>query len=139
MYKDGEISIYLRNDINYKKEDIDRWVNMLMPDKIQFPEAFLLLGSLVGVAIGIRHTESEQRWAAQGIATLSTKWSKYNPPPMSDQTASIPYRDSIHNQFVGQVQTMAGLVHMHYGAIYGPSDLNLSEQSYYDKGPVYDE
>ena len=128
MYEDGSISRYLNNSVNYTREDIDIWVSMLMPNKIQYPEAFLILGSLTGVAIGIRHTESEQRWAALGIATLASKWTRYNPPLMGDLTASIPYRDSLHNQFVSQVQMVSGLVHMHYGAIYGQNIKPLEEE-----------
>lgn len=130
--------------MTYKNADINKWVSMLMPEKIQFPEGFMLLGALTGLAIGIRHSEPEQRWAAQGIAKLSLRWSKYNPPPMSDHTSSTSYKDTLYNQFVSQVQTMAGLVHMHYGAVYGSITSTKheqvdNEQSYYDKGPVYDE
>ena len=126
MYENGEISMFLRNDIDYSKEDIDRWASMLTPDKIQFPEGFLLLGSLVGVALSDRYTDGQNRFASQAVCKLPSLWKAYKPPPMSDQTSPSTYKDNLYNQFVTQVYTMAGIVHMHYGNLYFEPDTQFS-------------
>ena len=135
----NQSEVYLKQDSNYKLEDVDRFASMLMPDKIEYPDAFLVLGTLTGIVLSDRYTWADRTYTAKAITKLSASWVELT---NSHRAFPITYAETLHNQFVVQMYTMAGLVHTLFGTVAtqkNENKSNHSDGSYYDKGPRYEE
>lgn len=133
----------LDNSPSVGEDEIELFIEYLSPDKIRYPDAFLLLGALTAIASSDRYTNRQHMAGKQAINQLYKLWSKVGlaNDKLFDQSAVTIYQDTMQNIFISQLYSVTGYVNAVNDRVKSNDDDDeyRDHSSYYDKGPFYDE